>query len=127
MSRTSPLTVTSCLVSPTASLPWCSWPSWAMIGDAAKNAAAAIAISDSVFFMFVVVLDCRCLLFDFPAANHFLSAVRIGDSCRCLHPILVLHRTMRDVVTALSGSELDCFVAEFAERGARFIERFAFA
>src|SRR5437867_329329 len=85
-----------------------------MTGDAANNAAAAIAITDSVFFMFVVVLVCRCLLFDFPAADHFLSAVRIGDSCRCLHPILVLHRAMRDVVAALSRSELDCFVAEFA-------------
>src|SRR6266581_7425598 len=124
MSSTSPLTVTSCLFSPTASLPWCSWPSWAMIGDAAKNAAAAIAIRDCVFFMFVVVLDCRCLLFDFPAGDHFLSAVRIGDSCRCLHPILVLHRAMRDVVAALSRSELDCFVAQFAKCGARFIKRF---
>src|SRR5437879_4698104 len=117
MSKTSPLTVTSRLFSPTASL-----PSWAMIGDAANNAAAAIAISDSVFFMFVVVLNCRCLFFDFSAADHSFSAVRIGDGCRCLHPILVLHRAMRDVVAALSSSELDCLLAQFAERGACFIE-----
>src|SRR5439155_13588819 len=67
------------------------------------------------------------LLFDLTATDHLFSAVRIGDSCRCLHPILVLHRAMRDVVAALSSSELDCFVAQFAKRGARFIERIAFA
>src|SRR6266581_7973143 len=126
MSSTSPLTVTSCLFSPTASLPWCSWPSWAMIGDAANNAAAAIAISDSVFFMFVVVLDCRCLLFDFPAANHFLSTVRIGDSCRCLHPILVEHWAVVDLVTGLSGRQLPCFRAEFLECRPRVFQRSAF-
>src|SRR5260370_40098062 len=98
-----------------------------MIGDAANNAAAAIAISDFVFFMFVVVLDCRYLLFDFPAANHVLSAVRVGASCRCLHPILLQHWAMEDVITGLSGSELQRFVAELAVRPASFIDRLAFA
>src|SRR6266487_430277 len=34
---------------------------------------------------------------------------------------------MSDVVAALSGGKLDCFVAQFAKRGACFIERTAFA
>src|SRR5213595_2201306 len=94
-----------------------------MTGDAANNAAAANAMMLFVLFMFCF---CLVLFLDLAAADHVLSAVRIGNGCRCLHPIFVEHWAVSDVVTRLSGRQFLCLGAEFLERDTRVLYGTAF-
>ena len=59
------------------------------------------------------------LFLNFSAGRHLLAVIRIPDLLAALHPVLVQHRAMHEVVTGLTRDELLRLLAEFLERGAR--------
>ena len=72
-----------------------------MTGDAANNAAAA----NAMMLFVVLIFSFRLVLFlDLAAADHLFAAVGIGDGRRRLHPVLVKHWAVSDVVTGLTGN-----------------------
>src|SRR5438270_3606776 len=92
-----------------------------MTGDAANNAAAANAMMLFVFFMFSL---CLVLFLDLAAPDHVLSAIGVGDGCRRLHPVLVQHWAVGDVVTGLTDNLRLRLVAQLFECRASFLQRF---
>ncbi len=65
-----------------------------------------------------LIAGARSLL-DHAAGQHLLAGIGIGDLRRGLDPILFQHRAVHDVITVLTGCELDCVIAQLREFGAR--------
>src|SRR6478672_5954997 len=91
-----------------------------MTGDAANNAAPANAM---MLFGFFIFSFCLVLFLDLAAADHFFAAIGVGDGCRRLHPILVQHWAMGDVVTGLVSKLFLRLAAQLFECRASFLQR----
>src|SRR5438067_13752863 len=91
-----------------------------MTGDAANNTAAA----NAMMLFVVLIFSFRLVLFlDLAAADHLFAAVGIGDGRRRLHPILVQHWAVGDVVTGLTGTLRLRLAAQLFECRASFLQR----